>query len=88
MDETNKNDISNSFFNPERDGYLVKQGGRIKTWKRRWFVLTGNCLYYFKDPAVTVFGSLPSVIIKQNKCIGRNTLRHHPARKLGGAQLG
>ncbi|XP_009947131.1 PREDICTED: cytohesin-1, partial [Leptosomus discolor] len=22
--------------------------GRVKTWKRRWFILTDNCLYYFE----------------------------------------
>lgn len=41
-----------TFYNPEREGWLAKQGGRVKTWKRRWFILTGNCLYYFKDPSV------------------------------------
>jgi hypothetical protein len=38
-----------TFFNPEREGWLIKQGGRIKTWKRRYCILTGSCLYYFKD---------------------------------------
>ncbi|XP_014386285.1 PREDICTED: cytohesin-4 [Myotis brandtii] len=23
-------------------------GGRVKTWKRRWFILTDSCLYYFE----------------------------------------
>jgi cytohesin len=23
-------------------------GGRIKSWKRRWFILNDNCLYYFE----------------------------------------
>lgn len=27
---------------------MTKQGGSIKTWKRRWFVLKGSNLYYFK----------------------------------------
>lgn len=26
----------------------MKQGGRYKTWKRRWFILNDNCLYYFE----------------------------------------
>jgi hypothetical protein len=33
---------------PDHDGWLTKQGGSIKTWKRRWFVLKGRQLYYFK----------------------------------------
>ncbi|KAK0397351.1 hypothetical protein QR680_002094 [Steinernema hermaphroditum] len=33
---------------PEDDGWLWKQGGRYKSWKRRWFVLNDNCLYYFE----------------------------------------
>jgi len=43
------NEASYTFFSPEREGFLFKQGGRVKTWKRRNFILTGNCLYYFKD---------------------------------------
>ena len=23
-------------------------GGRYKSWKRRWFILNDNCLYYFE----------------------------------------
>ena len=26
----------------------MKQGGRYKSWKRRWFILNDNCLYYFE----------------------------------------
>lgn len=28
---------------------MVKQGGSVKTWKKRWFVLKGSILYYFKQ---------------------------------------
>lgn len=40
----------------DRMGYLVKQGHRIKNWKRRWFVLSGRFLTYYRkageaDPA-------------------------------------
>ncbi|MDP2434825.1 MAG: Sec7 domain-containing protein, partial [archaeon] len=34
----------------EKKGWMRKQGGRVKTWKRRWFVLSANCVYYFKFP--------------------------------------
>lgn len=41
-------DIS-QFYNPEREGWLMKQGGsRMKTWRRRWFILEDECLYYFE----------------------------------------
>jgi hypothetical protein len=30
-------------------GWLRKQGGFVKTWHTRWFVLKGDQLYYFKD---------------------------------------
>ncbi|XP_059935244.1 uncharacterized protein LOC132477001 [Mesoplodon densirostris] len=29
-------------------GVPLLLGGRVKTWKRRWFILTDNCLYYFE----------------------------------------
>ncbi|XP_068193908.1 cytohesin-4-like isoform X1 [Antennarius striatus] len=53
--EDDGNDLTLTFFNPDREGWLLKMGGRVKTWKRRWFILTDNCLYYFefttdKDP--------------------------------------
>eukprot|EP01114_Cavostelium_apophysatum_P019842 TRINITY_DN6491_c0_g1_i2.p1 TRINITY_DN6491_c0_g1~~TRINITY_DN6491_c0_g1_i2.p1 ORF type:complete len:953 (-),score=324.01 TRINITY_DN6491_c0_g1_i2:1894-4752(-) len=31
-----------------RKGYLQKQGGTNKGWKKRWFVLKGNDLFYFE----------------------------------------
>jgi len=34
---------------PDKDGFLTKQGGSIKTWKRRWFVLKGDTVYYYKN---------------------------------------
>ncbi|KAF0300870.1 Cytohesin-1 [Amphibalanus amphitrite] len=36
---------------PQHRGWLCKQGGRVKTWKDRYFILKNNCLYYFVDPA-------------------------------------
>ncbi|KAG9344565.1 hypothetical protein JZ751_011236 [Albula glossodonta] len=33
----------------EKSGYLLKMGGRVKTWKRRWFVLKAGELLYYKN---------------------------------------
>lgn len=39
-------------------GWLVKQGGRIKTWKRRFFSLTENKLIYSKSPGLPPKGEI------------------------------
>jgi len=31
-----------------KEGYMTKQGGRIKTWKERWFILKDCSLVYYK----------------------------------------
>eukprot|EP01125_Pyxidicula_operculata_P012216 TRINITY_DN3_c1_g1_i1.p1 TRINITY_DN3_c1_g1~~TRINITY_DN3_c1_g1_i1.p1 ORF type:complete len:454 (-),score=121.73 TRINITY_DN3_c1_g1_i1:418-1779(-) len=33
---------------PDNEGWMTKQGGSWKSWKRRWFILKGTSLYYFK----------------------------------------
>ena len=48
-----KNEIrmeQREFISSVKEGWLKKQGGRIKTWKRRYVILSGNVLYYFKSP--------------------------------------
>ncbi|XP_064622596.1 cytohesin-1-like isoform X3 [Lineus longissimus] len=51
--EDDGNDLMHTFFNPDKEGWLWKQGasklsGRYRTWRRRWFILNDNCLYYFE----------------------------------------
>jgi hypothetical protein len=35
---------------PDMEGWLHKQGDKYKTWNKRWFVLKGANLFYFKSP--------------------------------------
>ncbi|KAG1056800.1 hypothetical protein G6F43_001327 [Rhizopus delemar] len=39
-----------SFVAPEHEGWLHKQSDKYKTWNKRWFVLKGTNLFYFKSP--------------------------------------
>ncbi|KAJ5080786.1 non-specific serine/threonine protein kinase [Anaeramoeba ignava] len=33
-----------------KQGFMTKQGGRWKSWKKRWFVLRGKIIFYYKNP--------------------------------------
>ncbi|XP_047573834.1 rho GTPase-activating protein 24 isoform X1 [Lutra lutra] len=57
--------------NAMKCGWLRKQGGFVKTWHTRWFVLKGDQLYYFKDedetkPLGTIF--LPGNKVLEHPC--------------------
>jgi len=71
--EDDGNDLMHTFFNPDKEGWLCKQGGRYKSWKRRWFILNDNCFYYFefttdKEPR----GIIPLENIKVREVPDRN----------------
>ncbi len=34
----------------EKCGYLTKLGGKVKNWKRRWFVMKNGEMLYYKSP--------------------------------------
>ena len=56
FDKISRNEIKmekDGFGSAEKKGWVTKQGGRVKTWKKRWMVLKDNCLYYFKKPDVS-----------------------------------
>lgn len=46
--------------NPEKEGELKKQGHLVKSWKKRWFRIKNDMLFYFKDKLADVpLGSVP-----------------------------
>ncbi|XP_078262285.1 pleckstrin homology domain-containing family H member 1 isoform X2 [Rhinoraja longicauda] len=42
---------SNSNEPLEKSGYLLKMGGQVRTWKRRWFMLRNSEILYYKSPS-------------------------------------
>ncbi|CAI7731668.1 unnamed protein product [Closterium sp. NIES-54] len=53
---------------PERSGWLTKQGEYIKTWRRRWFVLKEGHMFWFKDDKVSQ-ESQPRGVINVGRCL-------------------
>ena len=53
---------------PERVGWLQKQGEHIKTWRRRWFVLKAGHIFWFKGNDVTP-QSQPRGVIEVKTCL-------------------
>lgn len=41
--------IRDHWLNPEMSGWLLKEGAVNRNMKKRWFVLKGNRVMYFKD---------------------------------------
>ncbi|KAL4576193.1 hypothetical protein LXL04_012282 [Taraxacum kok-saghyz] len=56
------------WLNPERTGWLTKQGEYIKTWRRRWFVLKQGKVFWFKESIVNR-GSRPRGVIPVAECL-------------------
>jgi len=68
------NDLTQTFFNPEREGLLTKEGGIHRTWKPRYFILKDNCLFYFRnkgDKEPTGIIPLENLQVRENNDIKR-----------------
>jgi len=42
-------------INPDKVGWLTKQGGLVRNWKKRWFVLKNSKLFYYHGKTDTAF---------------------------------
>ncbi|KAG1472815.1 hypothetical protein G6F56_001312 [Rhizopus delemar] len=47
---SNRTSAAEAFQAPEHEGWLHKRSEKYKTWNKRWFVLKGTNLFYFKSP--------------------------------------
>jgi len=60
----------------DREGYMTKQGGSIKNWNKRYFILKDRALYYYKGPKDLVFtGRIdlePTSIVKEEPAIKKS----------------
>lgn len=55
----------------------VITGGKRKTWRRRWFILTDNCLYYFQSPKEKEpRGIIPLVNLEVNDYVDPKKQKH------------
>jgi len=47
----------------DRQGFLVKEGGNIKTWRKRWCVLKAGSMLYLKKQNGSELGIIPLTIV-------------------------
>lgn len=52
---------------PDMEGWLYKQGCKYKKWNKRWFVLKGPNLFYFKSPKVKMTNMTSIICINDLK---------------------
>jgi len=68
-DKKKEDEVQVQFWNnPERSGWLMKQGEYFKTWRRRWFVLKQGQIFWFKDNYLSP-SSKPRGVILVGNCL-------------------
>lgn len=78
MNENDQYESDNvTFMNPVKSGWVQKKSDiLIPQWKRRWFVLSGGCLYYFSAPVINEEGGPRGIIPLDNTKIGRGDYKN------------
>ena len=59
-----------------KEGWLWKQGGLVRTWRRRWFVITDGCLFYFESVQVSDVSRLDRKEFDR-RCLGHGQSSGH-----------
>ena len=66
---------------PIMQGFLTKEGGIWKTWRKRWFVLTGDSLSYYKYPPPRC--GMPRGVIRLDSIVAVSDVSGYAMQKLG-----
>ncbi|XP_074267161.1 pleckstrin homology domain-containing protein 1-like [Silene latifolia] len=65
-----RSDYNNIEFwvDPERVGWLSKQGEYLKFWRRRWFVLKQGKMVWFMNPSDVTSTAVPRGVFHVDRC--------------------
>jgi len=72
----NINIAAQSLSPPDKEGYMTKQGGSFKSWKKRYFILKDRMLYYYKTPKDNSFTG--KIDLESNSVVKEDPARKKP----------
>lgn len=65
-----------------KEGWMIKQGGFVKTWKKRYFKIIGTEIHYYSDEGNIEKGSLNLKNATDISIANKNECSHQPALKV------